>query len=371
MTNSESDTGKTEIPFPISAYAPIALERPLLAFGSQFKVHVSTKLTLSPDTVLQAVIGSSLQTLLRTKASGKHQLVKKLLYIAAGKHRASEGTKKLLRDEFSKVLPIHDLNVLLDGIALEKQTPAGSDWGAVLKGLQVNGAREGEPFYDIASHAANLDKQLLQIHDLVRNEDRVEAEARIRLILGPGAIAWQSLNAGLPHNTVLPLIETALDTFAWLECKISAELRLDSQNESRVTALLEPGYRPIGHWLQEVREAAGCKNLEHLSKRLSAKEAKHLGRDISYDLLKKWSSSTKTVMPAAAVQSVLRVIPIKKSFNLLKDRYYVARFFTFLCDLVQAATQGRAPSLEEAQRQIKARYNDVYRAKSCQSLIDA
>jgi len=357
------DTDKTEVPFPISAYAPIALERPLSAFGSQFKVHVSTKLTLSPDTILQAVIGSSLQTLLRTKAPDKHQLIKKLLYIAAGKHRASEGTKKLIVGELSPVLSARDLNLVLDGVALDKSIRAASDWVAVLKGLQVEGGREGELFYDIASYVASLDDQILRAHELVRSGQRVEAEERIKLLLGPGVVAWQALNAGLPMTTVMPLIETALDTFAWLECKISTELRLDASKDSRVSALLVPGYRPIGHWLQEVRAAAGCKNLEHLSKRLHATEAKHLGREISYDLLKKWSGSKTVVMPASAVSPILRTVRIKKVSTRLQDRYFVARFFTFLCDLLQAGTQGSEPSSEDTQRQILARYNELYRAR--------
>ena len=131
--------------------------------------------------------------------------------------------------------------------------------------------------------------------------------------------------------------------------------------EAGITELLDPGRRPLGHWLHDVQQASDCKHHADLAKCLLSVGARHHDRVISHDLLKKWSSSKNVVMPQTAAKPVLRGVRIRERADRLQDRYYVARFLTFLCDLTCAAIPGAAPAWADIQAQIKSRYRQAYR----------
>lgn len=82
---------------PVSAFAPLALARPLSVFGPTFEVHLSAACTLSPDTLLRVVLDTSLQTFLREKKPELFQSLKILLYAGAGKHELSQTTKTFVQ----------------------------------------------------------------------------------------------------------------------------------------------------------------------------------------------------------------------------------------------------------------------------------
>ena len=116
---SKSAVGNADPALPasilVSTYAPVPLAQPLSVFGAKFKVKVSTSLTLSPDTVVQAAMDTSLQTLLRTEVPGLYQSLKKLVYASAGKHRPSEGTKRLIQKDLKSLNDPEAIAAVLNG----------------------------------------------------------------------------------------------------------------------------------------------------------------------------------------------------------------------------------------------------------------
>ncbi len=69
-------------------------------------------------------------------------------------------------------------------------------------------------------------------------------------------------------------------------------------------------------------------------------------------------------MPPAAVTPVLSGVLIDERADLLKSRFYVARFLTFICDLTWAGTEGATPVWAQSQKQIESRYAQLYQLES-------
>lgn len=343
-------------PLPVSAHPPVKLHRPLEVFGRSFLVHMSTPLTFSPDTALRAVVDMSLQTAIRTWQPSHHQLLKKLSYIAKGKHKISQGTKDLTvgDKDFARLVAPGITARILDG----EQLPVGppSDWAAVLIGLEGD---EETVFHDVATCLAACDAQVFHIQALARVGRGVEGQAYLETLIAPAVEPWKAAIPGL-DSQVLMLVEIALKTLAWLECRLDPPAGGHNAQLSGVAGLLDPGHRPLGNWLREVYQASGCKDLEKLSRKLEWKDT-YLGRPIKYGLLRRWSGSLKVAMPQAALQPVLSAVLIKERAQTLDSRFYVARMFTFLCDLVRAGTQGTAPPWEEVQALIKSRHAEAHR----------
>jgi hypothetical protein len=343
--------------FPVHSTQPLQLQRPLSVFGKSFEVYRSSILTLSFDTAMRAVFDISAQTHLRTKAPHEFMLFKKLLYSGTGMHQPSEGTKNLIKTGLNGFVPEALLAAVLEGREPGVVFAPGTDWMGVLRGLE---GCEGRVSHDVASQLAAYDALSLELQELLTKGQQVQASAYIQTILGSALEDWQALNARLPANIAL-LCEVALRTLAWLIVRMSISLKYDPASaEPRVSSLLNPGRRPIGHWMDDVRLAAGRENLKDLAEYLDRLQARHLGREISHDLLKKWSSGASRVMPRSALKPVLRSVRNHEQRQTLQSRYDVARLFTFLCDLVLSGTQGEAPSWADVQAQLKSRHSRVF-----------
>lgn len=127
----------------------------------------------------------------------------------------------------------------------------------------------------------------------------------------------------------------------------------------------DPGRRPLGHWLHDVQQASDCPSLPALAQCLLRAGARHQkDRPVGYNLLKKWSSSKRVAMPQTAVKPVLSGVRIRAGADRLQDRFYVARFLTFMCDLACAGIPGEAPVWADIQAQLKDRYSQVYRLEA-------
>jgi hypothetical protein len=292
-----------------------------------------------------------------------YQNLKKLLYAGRGLHQPSRGTKKNILQDFGSFFAPEALSAVLDGKE-PPPSPEQSDWQTV---RQVMHGCEGEPLHDIASHMATFDDQMQAIRSLALSGQQVEARLQLQSLLGGAEAAWQELDAQLVHQ-VLPLVETALQTLAWLECRL---LPGTPPQDSGLTGLLDADRRPFGHWLREVMQVANCDSLAGLETRLAGVTPKYHGRDIGLDLLKRWSASKVVAMPHAAVKPVLRAVRVRQRAKRLEDRYYVARVLTFLCDLTRAATLGKAPTWPAVQAQIRSRYIQLYRLQVAQRLSAA
>jgi hypothetical protein len=343
---------------PVSVYPPLTLARPLSVFGPAFKVHLSAYATLSPDTVMQASLDTSLHSFLHAEMPDWTLSLKKLLYIGTGKHRPSDGTKRLLKGQFKGVFEPDALNAVLHAQE-PPEAPPHSDWDLVLRGMH-----RGEPglVRDIATGLAAYDHEVLQMRALHRAGDQAAAQAAANQLLGNSLQAWKSLTPPLATPTrVVLLVDSSLQVLSTLICTADAPSVDLAARETHITSLMAPGHRPLGHWLTEVRSACDCRTLAELSQRLLKVDAKHLQRPISHDLLKKWSSSQKVAMPRTAVKPVLSGVRITEQAELLNNRFYVARFLTFLCDLVFAATPGEAPLWPDCQAQVRERFVQIYR----------
>ena len=345
---------------PVSVYAPVRLARPLSVFGATFDVHVSASCTLNPDTALQAVMGTSLLTFLRTENPAQLQNLKTLFHAGTGKHRPSGTTRKRILQGL-ELFDAEAVASVLDGRE-PPPAPHHSDWRGVLRGMYGG---EANFLHDIATDLSAWDDQALQVRELTRVGDKEQAHALTLALLGTGPQAWEALNPDLLQAPqVLVLVESSLQALARLVCRIAMPSMDLPSRESRITQLLDAGRRPLGHWLHDVQQASDCTSLSDLAKCLLRVGARHHDRAISHDLLKKWSSSKNVVMPQTAVKPVLRGVRILERAERLQDRFYVARFLTFLCDLTSAGIPGEAPAWADIQAQIKSRYREVYRLEA-------
>lgn len=332
------------------------LARPLSVFGASFEVLLSSACTLNPVTTLQAVTGISLLNFLRNENPVHLQNLKTLVYAGRGKHRPSETTRKRILQDL-KLLDSEAVSAVLNGKE-PPQTFAHSDWRLVLQGM---GAGQSNFVHDIATSLALWDDEALRIRELAHAGKMDQAHACTEALIGKGLLAWEALNPRvLQVPEVLILVESSMQALARLVCAINSPLLDLPSRELAITQLLDPKRRPIGHWLHDVQQAADCTSLSDLTQRLLSVGARHLGRTISYDLLKKWSSSKNVVMPQTAVQPMLLSVRIRERGERLRDRFYVARFLTFLCDLTCAGIPGENPDWAEIQEQLRERYSQVH-----------
>jgi hypothetical protein len=344
---------------PVSVYAPIELPHPLELFGKNFRVHISTHFTFNPDTVSRAAADVSLDAGLRKAAPAAHQLLRKVAYVAAGKHKPSESTKRIIAKEFEPVVPSETMLRALDGgdVPLEPR----SDWDTVLQGLERG---KDEFLKHLCRLLAACDAHALYVRALTKGGQTKQAVAYVDRLFRPDIEAWVRFNPSLVLNLYVP-VEVALKAIAWAECRGPHPEAGPDPHTSCLDSLLLPGRRPMGHWLAEVCAASGCRNLRQLETRLPP-QAMHHGRPISHDLLRKWSSCVKVVMPAAAMPPVIAAVRGKNWVDTLPSRFYVARFLTFLCDLLTAGTMGERPAWEDVQAQVRSRYAQAYRLQVAQ-----
>jgi hypothetical protein len=339
---------------PVSLYAPIELPHPLELFGKNLRVHISTHLTFNPDTVCRAVLDTSLDAHMRRAAPGQHQLLRKLAYVAAGKHKPTQTTKRLIANQFASVVPMERMLRALDGADVPLEP--SSDWETVLKGAEKG---QDQFLKDLCRVLGACDAHALYVRALMKSGQSEQAVAHVDALFGRDLEAWSGLNASLMPRLYL-LVEVALKALAWAECRGPHPESGPDPDTSCLDPLLLPGRRPMGHWLAEVCAASGCRNLRQLETRLPP-HAMHHGRTISHDLLRKWASCAKVVMPAAALPSVVAAVRGKNWVDTLPNRFYVARFLTFLCDLLRAGTMGERPTWEAVQAQVRSRYEQAYR----------
>ncbi len=323
--------------------------------GKSFEVYSSCAMTFTLDTMLRAVGDMSLVTLIRNDGTQMYQNLRKLQYFALRKHQLSVGTQKLLIKDLGPLLSEPVLNDVFSGIVPTYELQ--SDWLFFLQGM----GDRGDPTFDfIARKMLAWDERLLEIRRGRGTEVGQQAQAKFELELTPALDAWRRINPNLSAQSFL-LIESSLQTLVDLECFWTSEANLTIPSTSRLGLLLDTKMRPMGHWLNGVMHEVDCANLLQLSAVIFSKRGMNLGRPISHDLLKKWSSSKSVLMPSRALAPILNGVAINAVRKRLAARFYVARFLTFVCDLVWATTFGPLEKWEVAQAQVKGRYEELYR----------
>lgn len=145
--------------------------RPLEAFGSTFKVHLSTPLTFSPETLCKVVFDSSMPNLLRhsdrPQAAGFFGVLRKLAYVDSGKYKLSRGLRSLTKSYLTSFVPSERVDALLDGVR-----ERSSGWRTV---AQAAGPNEGDLLHDVAVRLAMCDEYYFVMEDLVRSGQQSQA----------------------------------------------------------------------------------------------------------------------------------------------------------------------------------------------------
>lgn len=339
---------------PISIFPPVVLERPLKLFGKTFRVHTSTGLTLSPDTILQAAYGISLRQCGRSLDKQSDSLLNSLWRGATKKNKLSDTTSILIKQKFAKFIAPETLDKIIVGEEPESTEPWTSDWETLLKVVQGDGV---DCVRVLIERLANIDRAAYLAHKshasgatIVESMKLLEERAAINSLYE----VWQqsSLKLLLP---VAVLIDVSLQVLAWLELQGQKEC----SSESQLLNLLVAGRKPIGHWLLQIQRSADCSNLDQLSARMASLDLTYRGKLISHDLLKKWSSGQQ-LMPNSAGECVIHTAGKYFDKKHLQESFAAARFLSFLCDLLIAGSCGEEPSWNVVQATLNERYEKLY-----------
>lgn len=355
------DSKKKSRPIPSNYFSPVSLYRPLKLFGKTFKVHASTALTLSPDTVLRTALDLSLLQLLRQykPTPDDHwkdsplKVIKDLSRAITRTNRLSTTTQDGIHRLFGRFIPNDVLAEALQGKELTSPLPWQSDWEAVLRGLGEPG---DDDLYQLVQRLARLDQAAWSAHQLPETDFVTLLEPHI----GRPQQSWSKYNSDLKLAVVL-LVDTSLQALVWMEWCGAAENWQDRREVpvSRLLPFLAEGKKPLGHWLLRMQQAACCANLAEFSSCMVRKGIKRHGFYLSHDLLKKWSSGQQ-LMPFKAAEGVLEAVGGAVDSERERGLFAVTRFISFLCDLVIAGTRGEPPLWMVAQDQIRRRYCELY-----------
>jgi hypothetical protein len=352
---------KKSLSIPVSNIPPVTLYRPLKLFGATFKVHISTGLTLSPDTVLRSALDLSMLQLLRNFQpplgeqfkDRPEKVIKDLLRAATGTNKLSTTTQNGVKRFLGRYVSMDILTAALQGIEPPNPIPWQSDWESALKGLGEPG---DDDVYRLVDKMARLDRTAWSASQL----PETDAVALLEKHIGRPHEIWRKYNPNL-SLAVAFLIDTSLQTLIWMECNGDIKNRANhfKAPESRVLSLLAPGKKPLGHWLLRLQTASSCANLTELSSLLLRNGVKRHSFDVSHDLLKKWSSGQQ-LMPRIAAENVLKALAGRVEFERERSLFAVSRFLSFLCDLVIAGTRDAQPTWKVAQEQIRERYAELF-----------
>lgn len=351
---------KKSLSIPISRFDPVNLFRPLKLFGRDFKVHISTSLTFSPDTVLRASVGLSGMQILRgyqdtegTRSIGNPaKSLKDLLRAATGTNKISTTTIFGVKKTFGHLFDEQILDALLQGSEPSEPVPWRSDWEYFLQGL---GDKQDDNLHDVVRRLCLLDRTAWSVRQLPVDE----AVALLRAHIEIPHERWRVLNPKL-NLRVAYLVDCSLQTLAWMECSFNKKCNGDSliESESLFLPLLKPEKKPLGHWILKLQTLSNSTSLAEFSSVLLKKGARRHSFSISHDLLKKWSSGQQ-LMPGKAAESVLIAMGERVDIDKEKELFAAARFLSFLCDLIVAGTSDEEPTWKSAQEQIFKRYREL------------
>jgi hypothetical protein len=335
----------------------VGLERPLMLFGKTFKVHCSTGLTLSPDTLMRAALGVSLQQLLRESPNSPDLVLKGFWRAFTGTSRPRMEMRNSISQLLGSYFPVDVLQAALDGVDLTSGLAWQSEWESFQQGM-------GEPRddwgYQLVAVLARLDRMAWSARQMHEQKQVAQAENLIGSLLGESLVRWKILNPRL-LLPVMMLVDIGLQILVWLERRQPPEKFEAKRNSpvSELLPLLSSDKKPLGHWLVRVQRAGGLENLEELSSLLFRKKIKWHHQDVSHDLLKKWSSCGQ-LMPRRAAEKILTAVAGHVNLDQENAHFATARFLSFLCDLVIAGTRSEPPPWHVAQAQIRMRYEELF-----------
>ncbi|MEC4723421.1 hypothetical protein RY831_30215 [Noviherbaspirillum sp. CPCC 100848] len=168
---------------------------------------------------------------------------------------------------------------------------------------------------------------------------------------------WWRRHAPGADGAVQRFVDRVLSLLAFVELWDHRLSRIASNRRRTFSfaAMLDPARTPVGHFLEAYGRLAGCANLGELSLLLVRRGVTHTGgRRISHDLLRKWASRNY-MMPPRAAAALAKAAP---AGDRMQWQFEVARWLTFVCDLVRAAPADEIP-WEGAQEIVRVRYKTL------------
>lgn len=349
----------SQFPNAINMLPPASLAHPLSLFGHSMKVHRSTPLTICPDTLLQALLGSSMASLLRRWGLGNQ--FRQVQYGIERKHRLSETTQKNLRRTLGPVFNLYD--AILDGTSDGSELRNSSLWDLVAIGLNVEAISDKNTIVDfVASEMLKLDRIGKTAFDLVRDGDEASARRVLSSVLSDAEDAWRTLTPGFDNFSMpcLALIETTMQVFARADAMFLKGC-VPSTASSQFSALVAEGAKPIGNWLAEVKDDLGCATNRALSDLLAREGITLRDALISHDTLKGWSAMKPgMLMSFDGCMAVLIAVRCSERAKVMRNRFVAARLMGFLCDLVRSSTHGGELPWADAQYLVEQRYAQLF-----------
>ncbi len=359
------------------------LARPLEVFGSDFEVHLSSGLTVTPDTLLREVCGRSLLSVLMDKKYGLRMAFRTLRDNIEEKRKSSSTTKSTVLSAVLNAGPqisksaigsdsavaalaesVHVIGLFKafsDDRLSDIQTDIG-EWRAVCESYrQLNSA---DPFDVLVYHLERfegLHRRAMRLHQLGSETDAAELlNPLLKGVVG----AWNYLIPVMPRPTCI-LLDTSLRTLVELERAFRRSDDCARASQTAVLALLEPSRKPLGHWFKELQGALNCQNNLQIETKLASRKVTVRGKPITHDRLKAWASvQPNNVMPLKAMEAVIGAVPDKAKSDYLWSRFLLARGLTFLCDFVRSSTEREGLTWESAQQALAQRYTELYRDAS-------
>ena len=345
---------------PVSRFAPVPLQRPLKYFGRKFQVHISSPLTFSPATVLQAAFGFSLQQFIKADKRGAAMALRDLWRGVTKKNRLSATTRKRIVRELPRLFTAETMDSLLSGEEPREEPELGFDWEILLLTI---GSGSSDESYQIVKEAARFDAAMRTARE-VAVKDPEKASGLLTPLQKCMLEGWEG--SRLDPRVAL-LIEVSLLVWARVEVRRARACSNAPPHELNLLKLLATDRKPLGHWLAAMGQAVGCKTLPELSRQMALKNIRRHRYLVSYDLLKKWSGGVQ-LMPLHGADCVIRAVGSRIERTHAQQAFALARWGSFLCELVIAGTYGSPPTWRAAQDQLYQRYTAIRAKRSIPAL---
>ena len=349
---SQADTRMTNPPselFDARPYRSIPLARPLAVFGKRFNVLLTTGITFSPATLLNAICELTPPSGHRRRDSSWKNYVASAL----GIRPASNSTRSLYRREIQAGVAPADLELVVNS-CLSGKVPLSAHRPFSIWHGWANGLVEDFELWSVCRLAAWLDDSAQLADDMARQGREHEAREALGVVLGSSTSALEQL---LPQSAFMA-IESALHVVRQYEHFFQRTLEPLDRETSLFARALAPGATPIGHWIAEFGVASGCPSNGAIARLMFKRDVRLHGRCISEAQLKNWSCGRQR-MPVKAMQEMLSQLQsanFESSMATLTERFYLAQLAIFLCDVFRAIAF-EAAGWSEAQAHLLARYN--------------
>jgi hypothetical protein len=277
---------------------------------------------------------------------------------ATRRNRLSSTTRRPIEKLFGSFFGHETLQSLLIGETPAKIPDMGSDWEVVRQSMGPPGE---DDLYRLVEEAARFDSIARAVKDHLEHERTADAFQVAGGLFKDIRKSWSKINPPIDVRVAI-LIDVSLRVWACVEERRKRHRAAARGRTLDLLALLRHGHKPIGHWLVGIQESARRRDLRDLSGLISGKGIKRHKHLISHDLLKKWSSG-RQLMPPEGREGVLQAVAGRVDADRERERFALARWASFLCDLLIAGTQGDPPSWSAAQEQIRRRYSAVLAAR--------